>query len=193
MGKLTCPIPLFERWHGSFSFFFFNFYIVYLVPHAPLPSGVLLLLCWILIVLTTARVPLVLLHLLCMPLMLRIPPLSQILTRVLFLFSFFSTLLSVSPISPSLINVVAGNNKCTEDCCDKNGYEATKGWDPVCTLIPYGNCVYPLLHTGDRSRNSSIPRSFQICARLEISTVYITPILCVLAIKKDNAKFYCNP
>jgi subtilase family serine protease len=28
-------------------------------------------------------------------------------------------------------DITTGDNKCTENCCDKYGYEATKGWDPV--------------------------------------------------------------
>jgi len=28
-------------------------------------------------------------------------------------------------------DITTGDNKCTENCCDKWGYEATKGWDPV--------------------------------------------------------------
>ena len=30
-------------------------------------------------------------------------------------------------------DITTGDNKCTETCCDKWGYEATKGWDAVCT------------------------------------------------------------
>jgi len=33
---------------------------------------------------------------------------------------------------PTIFNdITAGDNKCTETCCSKFGYEATKGWDPV--------------------------------------------------------------
>eukprot|EP00026_Physarum_polycephalum_P004329 Phypoly_transcript_04347.p1 GENE.Phypoly_transcript_04347~~Phypoly_transcript_04347.p1 ORF type:complete len:284 (+),score=60.27 Phypoly_transcript_04347:1275-2126(+) len=33
---------------------------------------------------------------------------------------------------PTIFNdITTGDNKCTEDCCSKFGYEATKGWDPV--------------------------------------------------------------
>jgi len=31
-------------------------------------------------------------------------------------------------------DITTGNNKCTESCCSKIGYEATKGWDPVTGL-----------------------------------------------------------
>jgi len=33
---------------------------------------------------------------------------------------------------PSIFtDITKGNNKCTETCCDRYGFEATKGWDPV--------------------------------------------------------------
>jgi len=31
-------------------------------------------------------------------------------------------------------DITTGDNKCTEQCCSKFGYEATKGWDPVTGL-----------------------------------------------------------
>jgi len=31
-------------------------------------------------------------------------------------------------------DITSGNNKCTENCCAKEGYEATTGWDPVTGL-----------------------------------------------------------
>jgi len=31
-------------------------------------------------------------------------------------------------------DITSGNNKCTESCCDEDGYEATVGWDPVTGL-----------------------------------------------------------
>jgi len=31
-------------------------------------------------------------------------------------------------------DITKGDNKCTENCCTKIGYEATKGWDPVTGL-----------------------------------------------------------
>lgn len=31
-------------------------------------------------------------------------------------------------------DITTGNNKCTENCCAKTGYEATTGWDPVTGL-----------------------------------------------------------
>jgi len=39
-------------------------------------------------------------------------------------------------------DIVTGNNKCTESCCAKDGYEAAKGWDPVTGL---GTPNYPIL------------------------------------------------
>eukprot|EP01132_Coremiostelium_polycephalum_P003187 gene3187-3991_t len=37
--------------------------------------------------------------------------------------------------NPAIYNdITTGNNYCTESCCSKNGYEATKGWDPVTGL-----------------------------------------------------------
>jgi subtilase family serine protease len=36
---------------------------------------------------------------------------------------------------PTIFNdITTGDNKCTESCCAKVGYEATKGWDPVTGL-----------------------------------------------------------
>lgn len=36
---------------------------------------------------------------------------------------------------PTIFNdITTGNNKCTESCCAKVGYEATTGWDPVTGL-----------------------------------------------------------
>eukprot|EP00026_Physarum_polycephalum_P005572 Phypoly_transcript_05607.p1 GENE.Phypoly_transcript_05607~~Phypoly_transcript_05607.p1 ORF type:complete len:579 (+),score=122.11 Phypoly_transcript_05607:130-1866(+) len=36
---------------------------------------------------------------------------------------------------PTIFNdITTGDNKCTENCCAKDGYEATKGWDPVTGL-----------------------------------------------------------
>lgn len=31
-------------------------------------------------------------------------------------------------------DITTGNNKCTESCCARYGFEATKGWDPVTGL-----------------------------------------------------------
>jgi len=31
-------------------------------------------------------------------------------------------------------DIITGNNKCTEACCSTQGFEATKGWDPVTGL-----------------------------------------------------------
>lgn len=37
-------------------------------------------------------------------------------------------------------DITQGNNKCTEGCCSKDGWEAAKGWDPVTGL---GSLNYP--------------------------------------------------
>jgi len=39
-------------------------------------------------------------------------------------------------------DIITGNNKCTENCCAKYGYEAAKGWDPVTGL---GTPIFPKL------------------------------------------------
>jgi len=45
--------------------------------------------------------------------------------------------------NPAAFNdITTGNNKCTESCCSQYGYEAAKGWDPVCGL---GSPQYPAM------------------------------------------------
>jgi tripeptidyl-peptidase-1 len=39
-------------------------------------------------------------------------------------------------------DITKGNNQCTESCCSKYGYQATKGWDPLTGL---GTPQYPAL------------------------------------------------
>eukprot|EP01133_Synstelium_polycarpum_P015198 gene15198-17984_t len=46
---------------------------------------------------------------------------------------FLNPLLYSAPAG-CFTDITSGNNKCTESCCDKNGFLATAGWDPVSGL-----------------------------------------------------------
>ncbi|EFA82993.1 Physaropepsin [Heterostelium album PN500] len=46
---------------------------------------------------------------------------------------FINPLLYSAP-SSAFTDITAGDNKCTESCCSKFGFTATKGWDPVTGL-----------------------------------------------------------
>ncbi|GAM19570.1 hypothetical protein SAMD00019534_027450, partial [Acytostelium subglobosum LB1] len=46
---------------------------------------------------------------------------------------FLNPLLYSAPAN-CYTDITSGNNKCTEQCCDANGYIATTGWDPVTGL-----------------------------------------------------------
>lgn len=45
---------------------------------------------------------------------------------------------------PTIFNdITTGDNKCTENCCAKDGFLATKGWDPVCFFLSLTLSLFP--------------------------------------------------